>query len=329
MKKIFLALISYCLLSNINAQLPKIFNPQEQPKAPDYSNSNSWISLPFRKDGADITPKYEEWISDSLKNVDVFFIYPTIYAKGKTWNADIYDEKLNKKIDNTTIKFQASVFNQVGRVYAPRYRQGIIDCFYDTSEAGKKSLDFAYQDVKKAFEYYMKYYNNGRPIIIASHSQGTRHARLLLKEYFDTPAMKEKLVCAYVVGYGIYPSTYSILKPCEDAQQTNCYVTWSSFKNNYIPNNDTLLWARSCVNPISWKCDTMPSSCKSGIFLNINKKKGYETTAQIHNNYLWVKTKVPFMPFFKVMHLLDYNLYWSSIRKNVKERVDEYLSKRK
>jgi hypothetical protein len=82
------------------------------------------------------------------------------------------------------VQFQASPFNQVARVYAPSYRQGIIKCFYDTTGTGEEALNFAYADVKRAFEYYMAHYNNGRPVIIASHSQGTRHARQLLERLF-------------------------------------------------------------------------------------------------------------------------------------------------
>ena len=36
------------------------------------------------------------------------------------------EKKLNKKIDNKPVRYQASVFNQSCRVYAPRYRQSAI-----------------------------------------------------------------------------------------------------------------------------------------------------------------------------------------------------------
>ena len=59
----------------------------------------------------------------------------------------------------------------------------------DTSKAGK-AFDFAYEDIKKSFEYYLQHYNNGRPIIIASHSQGTTHALRLLKEFFENKPLQ-------------------------------------------------------------------------------------------------------------------------------------------
>jgi hypothetical protein len=303
------------------AQLPAKFNAADQPAAPDYSNTDNWSALPFRKDAADAIPKNEKWVNDSLKEVDVFYIYPTIYSKGKTWTADLADKKLNKKIDTKPVKYQATVFNNVGRVYAPRYRQGIIQCFYDTTGEGEKSLQFAYQDVKRAFEYYLAHYNNGRPIIIASHSQGTYHARQLLQEFFDTTNLRNRLVAAYAIGYGINEGMYKNLRPCENAAQTGCYITWASYKKGFEPGK-TNLADQVCINPISWTRDTIAVSSKESILLSFNSK--YNCTAQRHNNLLWVSTRMPFISGWNVLHIADYNLFWYNIRQNAATRVSAF-----
>jgi hypothetical protein len=300
------------------------FRPQDQPPAPDYAQGKYWSALPFRHDAADEIPNTEQWVSDSLKNVDVFYIYPTIYRKGATWCADVNDEKLNQKIDRLPVRLQASVFNASCRVYAPRYRQGIIKCYYDTAN-GKPALDFAYEDVKRAFEYYLQHYNHGRPIIIASHSQGSTHALKLLHEYFDGKPLSKQLVCAYVVGMGIDDRSYHVIKPCGRAAETGCYVTWSSFKAGYDPQHSILV-GRVGVNPISWTRDTafVPASASLGsIFLSMRKRK-HASSAQLHDNYLWVRTKLPFVRFFNVLHVMDYNLFWYDIRQNVADRVKAY-----
>jgi len=302
------------------------FNPTNQPIAPDYSNEQYWSALPFRKDAADMHPKKEQWISDSLKQVDVFYVYPTLYSKGNTWNADVNDKHLNKRLDHLPVRYQASVFNQVGRVYAPRYRQGIINCFFDTTNNGKQALDFAYEDVKKAFQYYLEHYNNGRPVIIASHSQGTTHCRRLIKDFFDTPEMKKKLVCAYIIGYEINKEFYSILTPCNEASQINCYVTWSTFKDGFQYKEQLKFFGNVCVNPIFWTTDTTTAYTRSSILLNINKKNRFTTTAHITGNYLSAKTNLTFMKRKEVLHLVDYNLFWWDIRKNVAQRVAAYLN---
>jgi hypothetical protein len=303
------------------------FKDLNQPIAPDYAEARNWSALPFRKDAADMYPKAEGWVSDSLKDVDVFYVYPTLYSKGKTWNADISNNNLNNRIDKYPVKYQASVFNAVGRVYAPRYRQAIIASYFDTTGSGKKALDFAYEDIKRAFEYYLKYYNNGRPIIIASHSQGTTHCRRLLKDYFDTPAMKAKLVCAYVVGYEIYKEDYTILTPCKNATETNCYLTWSTFRDGYQHEGKLKFYGNVCINPISCSIDTTVAVSSSGILLNVNRKKRFTTTAYIKKEYLSVKTNMLFMKKADILHTVDFNLFWFDIRKNVAERVKVYLKK--
>ena len=111
------------------------------------------------------------------------------------WNADIDDVALNKKTDNTTILYQASVFNEDCRVFAPRYRQANFNAFFTNNKVvTDKAFELAYEDIKTAFEYYLEHYNQGRPIIIASHSQGTLHAGRLLKEYFEGKPLQKKFI---------------------------------------------------------------------------------------------------------------------------------------
>lgn len=313
------------------AQRPQKFIPSEQPAAPDYSLDENWSAFPFRDDVSHLIPKKEEEVSDSAKLVDVFYIYPTIFTgkKEKTWTADLKNEKLNKKVDNLPVKYQATAFNQTARVYAPRYRQAHIDAYTDTTGIKNEALDFAYQDIKRAFEYYLEHNNNGRPIIIASHSQGTTHSRRLIKEYFDTPQTKEKLVCAYIVGFAIYPKSYSVLKPCENPEETNCYVTWSSFKEGYeYPDAEKdFLVGNVSVNPISWTTDTLSAESKSSIFMSIPSGKKYKVEARVKNNLLWVKSKMPFVNSYNTMHFIDYNLFWYNIRENVALRTKSYFEK--
>ncbi len=330
-------LLSLILLASCSNSLP-IFKSVEQPKAPDYSNSNHWSALPFRNDAADAHPKNELWRHDSLKTVDVFYVYPTLYAKGNTWNADLNNRKLNKLIDKYPVRYHASAFNHIGRVYVPRYRQAIIDSYAETSEDGKKALDFAYADVKQAFEYYLQHYNNGRPIIIASHSQGSTHSRQLIKDFFDSPQSKKQLVCAYIIGIAMDAEQFETLKICENADETNCYVTWSTFKEGYdfkgkylnkklkVPLE--LLVGNVVVNPVSWTTDTLNYIGKGGILLNMNRRKPFTTHTRIHENYLWVKTNMPFVRRWDNLHLLDYNLFWHNIRENAALRVEEFLKRK-
>ena len=311
-----------------NAQVPETFNANNQPAAPDYSVEKNWSALPFREDAADKIPNDEKWVNDSLKPVDVFYIYPTIYESGKTWNADLANKALNKKIDSKPVQYQASVFNASCQVYAPRYRQSIIKAFYD-KENGPKSLAFAYDDVKRAFQYYIDHYNHGRPFIIASHSQGSYHARRLLQEMIDTTKLRKQMVAAYVIGYAIDTAMYKVLEPCRNENETGCYITWASFKKGYTPDG-LALFGNICVNPLTWTSSLEPAAkaCSKGaILLNFNKKYTNNICTEIHDNYLWVENSLPIVSGMNVLHIADYNLFWYDIRENVKRRIAAFLKK--
>ncbi|MCX7744052.1 MAG: DUF3089 domain-containing protein [Flavobacteriales bacterium] len=328
--------MKYCLLliefilfcwTDIPAQKLPSFQVHLQPSPPDYSLPEHWSALPFREDAADHLPAGETWIDDNQKSVDVFYIYPTLYMKGKTWNADIQNKKLNQRIDRFPVKYQASVFNRSARVFAPRYRQAIIQSFYDTTGNGKLALDFAYEDVKQAFKFYLNQYNQGRPIIIASHSQGTYHARRLLKDFFDIDSLKKRLVCAYTIGFQMRKNDFSVLTPCTDATQTGCYITWSTFREGYEPPVNSKLIGDVCINPLSWRIDTLPAEGRGSILLNLKKKKPFKTKAKIHKSYLWVKTSTPIIQTWNNLHLVDINLFWHDIRKNIEDRIKQWYQK--
>ncbi|GLR17839.1 DUF3089 domain-containing protein [Portibacter lacus] len=333
------------LLLTACTSVPKIpqgvFEPISDKGAPDYSDLKYWAASPLKKDNADRTPGdiYKDHQDEA--DVDVFFLHPTSYTreKGNTeWNAELDDEELNEKTDNGTILFQASVFNGAAKVYAPRYRQAHIYVFYNEDEQkkadAKKAMKLAYQDIRNAFKYYLKNLNNGRPIIIASHSQGTIHAIQLMNEFFEGKPLKEQLVAAYLIGMPVRKSSFPTIPACESADETGCFVTWRSYQRGYLP-----AWHESgsdivVTNPLSWSTDTtlVPAEENKGtVLFKFNKgvKPGI-ADAQVYEDHLWVtKPKFRGSVFltFKNYHIADYNLFYADIRENVQDRVKAYLDK--
>lgn len=324
---IIIQIITYSIMGIITsyAQGNRNTATPTTPDPPDYSQPTSWSALPFRNDAADHLPFGEIAIHDSLKQADVFYVYPTLYMRGKTWNASLDNKRLNRRIDKYPVAYQASVFNRTARVYAPRYRQAIIHSFFDTTGRGNQALDLAYDDIKLAFDYYLKNFNQGRPIILASHSQGTHHVRRLMSDFFDKDTLLSKqLVCAYAIGLAMHEKQYTTLTPCTSPNQTGCYVTWSSFRKGHIPDSASMLIGDVCINPISWKRDTFPACSSGGVMINMRKRKGFASEAVIHNRYLWVKTRMPIVKHWKNLHLVDINLFWHNIRHNVAIRFDAF-----
>ncbi len=122
---------------------------------PDYSRTESWAVLPSQKDNADRVPACCGFTDvQDTSSVDIFFIHPTSYLKATNesdqWNASTTDRSVNKKTDEGSILYQASVFNGTGKIYAPRYRQAHIGSFFTNKDDGRKALDLAYSDVKRS-----------------------------------------------------------------------------------------------------------------------------------------------------------------------------------
>ena len=324
-----------CSKSNYAQQ--RHYQFKSETKIPDYNNLNYWAAHPWKKDLSDSVPAdlQQTYKQDSL--ADVFFIHPTTLTnyEDKTWNAGINDAALNAKTDYSTILYQASVFNEKCRVFAPRYRQAHLKAFYTKSTEADSAFEIAYADVKKAFEFYLQNYNNNRPIIIASHSQGTKHAGRLLKEFFENKPLQNQLVCAYIIGLPVSEEYFTTLKPCRDSLATGCFVSWRTFKSGSAEPpfilNETF---KSVVtNPLTWTNETAPVSSKynkGGVLKNFNHVVPHVVSAQIHNNILWSsKPDVPGKILYtqKNYHIGDINLFYMNIRENVAARINAFLKK--
>ncbi|MEP6514377.1 MAG: DUF3089 domain-containing protein [Parafilimonas sp.] len=336
---IFLLLISFSFFSCSDKYqaFKKQYNYKNVDGNPDYKDLNYWASHPWKWDPADSIPKpLRSEQRDS--SVDVFFIHPTMFVLKKyhkKWNADIDDYYINAKTDYSTILFQASAFNQHARIFAPRYREAHINSFFtkDTASANK-AFEIAYQDVKTAFEYYLKTWNHNRPIIIASHSQGTKHAERLLKEFFENKPLNNQLVVAYLLGWPVPKDYFGSLKMCADSVETNCLCGWRTFRKNYVPSYLKKENGNSfATNPLNWKTDETYAdkyANKGGVLTKFNKVYKNTNDARIRNGLLWVrKPKFPWSFLFvtRNYHIGDYNLFYINVRENVEQRINAYLSK--
>jgi Protein of unknown function (DUF3089) len=343
-KKQFLFLILILTIAACSKPVPVVIATRpdlaQLPPKPDYANPDHWAALPTKKDQADELPKKSNLTENQANALaDVFFIHPTIYTyapeAGKyPWNGDVNDGVLNQKTDNSTILNQATPFNGSCKIYAPRYRQAHFYVFRTPNKEDRISvLDIAYEDVKAAFEYYLQYHHKGRPLVIASHSQGTLHARRLLKEFFDDKPLQKYLVCAYIIGGPVQPNEFKTIKPAASPNQLGGFVSWNTFAKDFLPAYYNIEYnTASCVNPLTWTLDQnyAPKELNKGAVGYGFKMFNQAVDAQVHGGILWI-TK-PYMPgrmFIntKVWHAADINFFWQSIRDNVDLRIKTYLNK--
>lgn len=297
--------------------------------------------MPGKKDSADCEmPRYG--IVDNQKNAkaDLFFIYPTNYEHGKQWNVNLDNKEANAFVDRYTARIEASVFNASCKVYVPRYRVTNVFTYFAADRNARPAMELAYSDIREAFIYYMNHYNKGRPVIIASHSQGTDYGIRLVKEFFDKDtSIRKQLVTAYLVGRPIYDTTFKTLKLSTTPQETGGFVTWNSvarWTNSFYGKQVGRIL---CVNPITWRQDsvyTNKSLHKGAVPYDYSRVDTAFIEARCaRSGFLWciVSGKARAKDYPKIhtpyYHVNDYNFFYMNIRENVKQRVDQYLKEQR
>ncbi len=254
--------------------VPKVkFEENKIPETPNYSDLQFWAAHPNKESKAFFKPK---GVADEASDfpADVFYMHPTSYFGQNNWNYDFKNPQATELIEEVLMPLQASVFNSSCRIFAPKYRQATFYSFLWNTEQGRSALEVAYEDLKKAFEYYLEHENNGRPFFIASHSQGTCHAARLLEEVIDKSDAAKKMIAAYIVGFRIPEERFTKghfqqLKMSQFPHDFNSVIAWDTYLEKGKPSNvldraevwysDKNKWIKRAgkkpigVNPISFQ----------------------------------------------------------------------------
>jgi hypothetical protein len=323
--------------------------------APDYAQAESWAARPGKESLALLVP---EGVANEPgeHGVDVFFVHPTGYLNGGDWNSPLNANSRTEENTKWMMANQASAYNSCCNVYAPRYREASIFRYLSAPpDIAEKAMDFAYADVVRAFEYFLEHDSQGRPFIIASHSQGTSHAFRLIAEKIDGTALASRMVAGYLIGSQVLNAEADKLKTvrvCASETQTGCIVHWAAWGEGHSAGADQLD-RLVCVNPLTWTRDGGRASAelhKGGVpatgrfsvqvwgddapqgvaFLPLKAPVKAWTWAECRRGLLVVADQAggPFdgMAFGgKNYHGLDYPLFHMDVRENAKVRVGAYL----
>ena len=291
----------------------------------DYSDEKNWA---FRSDIHNfkkIIPKNYSIKNEKKLNVSVFYIHPTTLFSSLKWNADT-THFVNNEIIDLCLENQASVFAGITDLYVPHYREMHIYSYTDTIN-GFKAFNFAYNDIQSSFEYFLQNIETDK-FIIASHSQGTNHAKKLINEYiYPNKKLRSKLVISYLIGMDIYENEM-LIDVCKNPVQLNCFLNWRSFNESYYPDDWNYGDNFISINPITFKKDT--------VWSNKNQHKGilFPNQRILFNSSLSVKNEkgLAWIKFYNNIflnkfkknsyHNADFNLFWVNIRKNLIKRFN-------
>ncbi|WP_407399134.1 DUF3089 domain-containing protein [Anaerovibrio sp.] len=317
-------------------------NGKTSDKAPiDYSQRASWCKLP----------------NIISKGVDTFYIYSTSYLESSfEEGAPDYatlDNSEMVELAQSEYVAHATVYEDSTNVFAPYYRQagmryaGEVAAKTGTIEAAL--LGIPYEDITAALDYYFENYNEGRPFIIAGHSQGSSMMLLVLKKYFkEHPDYYKRMVAAYAIGFSVtkdYLAANPHLKFATDERDTGVIISWNTEgKQNVEENakNVVVMPGAISINPLNWKLDETyaPASENLGSLVGDEKTGmgkigdiGADAKINLARGVIVTNAKadpVPMTDFFgpASFHDNDYTFYYNNIKDNVAKRIAAYKAGR-
>ena len=331
------------------------FAPPPPAGTPDYARADAWVSRPGLADDP------SRWTPPGTPPATggpaaVFFVLPTPYLARDHWNAPLDDASANMRLA-IFARSQASAFNAVGEIWAPRYRQATVGAFLTDGADAKRALDFAYADVARAFDAFLGSIPRDRPIILAGHSQGSLHvARLLAERVGKDAALRRRIVAAYVVGWPVsieadLPAFG--LPGCAAAGQPGCVLSWLSFAEPADPGQFTAPFEASigyagrarrgthllCVDPIGGTPGTAaPASVNAGSLLpNLTYDDATLVPGRVParcdpaTGLLLIGSGPEGYGRFVLAggnyHVFDYAMFWADIRADAARRTAAYLAR--
>ena len=305
-------------------------------KATDYSQKTSWYK-----------------ISEITKDVDTFYIYSTMYFganEGDPDYATLDNAEMMAGI-NFEHAIKSSVFEESTNLFIPLYRQSSMkyaaEVFLKDGIIEAALTGIPYDDITAALDYYFENYNNGRPFIIAGHSQGSAILRLVLKHYFkEHPDYYKRMVAAYAIGYSITKDDLEAnphMKFATGETDTGVIISWHAEGPKNVEANVpipsvAILKNGVAINPLNWKLDETyaPASENLGSIV-LDEKTGeteirdIEGDAQVCLARGTVVTNAKAVPNEMVdlagpqcFHQDDYSIFYNNIKDNVAKRIAAY-----
>lgn len=309
----------------------------EGPEAPDYADADSWYEIP-----AEIT-----------KDVDTFFIYPTKYLGSNKSDPDyapIDNQQMINGIKEQYDKFIGDMYGSSTNLYIPIYRQASFrveaEVWKKTGNAMPSMSGIPYDDIEDALDYYFEYLNDGRPFILAGHSQGSAICLLALERYFsEHPEYLDRMVATYAIGFSVtsdYLEENPHLKFATGEDDTGVIVSWNSEGSESVEqgaNNIVLLPNAISINPLNWKLDDTYASADENLGSLVTLAETGENSiqdigadAQIDLERGVVVTNANIAPISMKdlfgpasFHNNENMLYYVNQKENIEKRIDSYL----
>ena len=304
----------------------------------DYSDADNWMCIP-----------------DIEYGVDTLYFYPTVVTDLDLTGPRIVpigDEDMRAGA-RQVFDMQKRAFTGSTNVFAPFYRQSsmVALALVERGRVEEYQMQEQRTDVYAALDYYFEHYNEGRPFILAGHSQGSMMVKIVLMEYMqEHPEYYKNMVAAYVVGYSVTQADLDsrpYLKFAECADDTGVIVSWNTEgPGNKEKYSIVVQEGAISINPINWKRDDTYASADEnlGTYVADQQSGGLvessvKADAQVDTQrgvVICTATELPSMSALSPLtvayfgpesyHIGDYFYYLDNIRENVKLRTERFLA---
>ncbi len=285
-------------------------------------------------------------------NAAIFFVHPTSHISKDSWNAELGDAEAENRAQ-IFLRGLASPFASAGQIWAPKYRQATVGAFLTKKPEGQMALDAAYEDVLQAFDKFLKE-NPKSPIILAGHSQGSRHLTYLLKDRVAGKPLMKQIVAAYLIGWPISEQTDLSalgLPLCSAPEQKGCIISFQSFAEpadysrileaynstvglNGESRKDTKIL---CTNPLNGgaaveaKPEENLGTLKPSKDLMSGELIGKTVSARCNEDgFLLIgepPTLGPYVLPGNNYHVYDYPLFWANVRADALGRLAKFMAR--
>ncbi len=295
----------------------------------DYSQAENWLSCP----------------TEITKPVDVFYIYPTVTGfRPETEVCDMNDTMMIAGAQMVR-QIQTGVFDESCNVFMPYYRQ--ISMPKPGSDYSA-IIDYVSKfDATDALDYFLNNLNQGRPFILAGHSQGASTLIALLENYMTKhPEALSRMVAAYPIGFAVTKDWLAKtgLKFAEGATDTGVIVSWNTEGPANLEagvKNMTLAPGGISINPINWKRDDTYADVKENLGsltydgklvtpgiadARVDTVRGSVVVTTIADKKLYAipaDGAAMFGP--ESYHLHDYGFFFNNLKQNVADRIKAYM----
>ena len=314
MYKIIYTILLMMIWSACNSRHSNIENAYI-PSEPDYTDSKMWyINLNDTDDsGADIFYIVSTWEFDWYTNDGQICHY-----------ADPVNTKDHRDDMAIEISKIAQYMGQKNNFYAPYYRHITLNSWATCNEdtINRRYHTVSFNDVQKAFQYFINTNNNNRPFILAGFSQGGKSVVELIKTMPDD--VKKRMVAAYVLGYKVTPQDTAECKNLRAAKDsldlgvTICYNSVSDIK--YIKPVISVPSAM-CINPVNWKTDATPAILHDTITVTLSPEHNVLVLSGYNGS--------EYTPILGIINTGDFHgaepwLYSECLAKNIQQRIKAY-----